>query len=181
MDTEMRLKRTKQDCLLWLKAFHNLQRASKLLKRFSEKINSRDHQIKEALFQAAVVSYAKPFIRTDMENRQASLSTKHLKLDKCFDSVIHEHLIDLRCKLIAHDDFTQIEPRYVWLSLQDLSNPEGLFAPFQAHLRNSCISYPQAGEDISRMRSHVSVARNGAMKVLDEKVVRTRKLLLGPV
>lgn len=86
--------------------------------------------------------------------------------------------MELRNKLIAHDDLTAIEPRYVWISLVDNSDPHGIFAPFQAYLRNSCLSYPQDWGDFDRMHTHIRAARDGAMAYLDQRVIETRKLIL---
>lgn len=178
VDAEKRLKRIKQDCLRWLKGFHNIQRSELFMSRFAEMANSQDHPSKEALFQAAIVNYAKPFTQTETNEGKSSLSIKPIKPDPSFDVSIHEHIMELRKKLIAHDDFTAIEPKYVWISLVDSSDPQGIFIPFQAYLRNSCISYPQDSGDFARMHTHIRAARDGAMRYLDQQVIETRRLML---
>lgn len=142
MDAEQELRRAKYDCLRWLKGFQNIQRSELFMKRFAEMANSPDHHTKEALFQAAIVSYAKPFTETETGQGRAILPVKPLKDDPSFEVDMHKHMMDLRHKLIAHDDFTAIEPKYAWVSLVDSSDPNGVLAPFQAYLRNSCISEP---------------------------------------
>ena len=178
MDAEKELRRAKHDCLRWLKGFHNIQRSELFMKRFAEKANSPDHHTKEALFQAAIVSYAKPFTKTETSQGKGILPTRLLKLDPSFEVDIHEHIMDLRNKLIAHDDLTAIEPKYTWALLADRSDPHEVFAPFRADLRNSCISYPQNKEDFGRMHTHMRAARDGAMRYLDQRVTETRVLML---
>lgn len=178
MEPEKRLKLAKHRCLRWLKGFHNLHRSEGFMKRFAEKANSQDHVTKEALFQAAVVSYAKPFTQTESGQGKGVLSLKPFKRDPAFDTAIHEHIMGLRNRLIAHDDLTEIEPKYAWLLLEDNSDPDGPFAPFRADLRNVCISYPQDMGDFGRMYAHVKAAAAGAMASLDSHVVETRGLLV---
>ena len=178
MDAEKELRQAKHDCLRWLKGFHNIQRSELFMKRFAEKANSPDHHTKEALFQAAIVTYAKPFTETETGQGKGKLSIKPLKGIPLFEADTHKHIMELRHKLIAHDDFTAIEPKYAWLSLMDNSDPHRPLAPFQAYLRNSCLSYPQDKEDFGRMHAHMRAARDGAMRCLDQKVVKTRELML---
>jgi len=178
MGAEKELRRAKHDCLRWLKGFHNIQRSALFMERFAKEGSSQDHHAKEALFHAAIVSYAKPFTQTETGERKGRLSIKPLKRDPSFEVDTHEHIMELRHKLIAHDDFTAIEPKYVWISLTGGSGFSSIFAPFQAYLRNSCISYPQDEKDFGRMRAHIGAACNGAMRYLDQRVTETRQLML---
>lgn len=178
MDAQKELRQAKHDCLRWLKGFHNIQRSELFMKRFAEKANSPDHHTKEALFQAAIVSYAKPFTETKTGQGKERLSIKPLKGNPSFVVDTHKHIMELRHKLIAHDDFTAIEPKYAWISLMGNSDPHGTLAPFQAYLRNNCISYPQDKEDFERMHVHIRAARDGAMRYLDQRVIETRELML---
>lgn len=107
MNAEQELRRAKYDCLRWLKGFHNIQRSELFMKRFAEMANSPDHHTKEALFQAAIVSYAKPFTETETGQGKAMLPIKSLKSNPFFDVGTHKHIMELRHKLIAHDDFTE--------------------------------------------------------------------------
>jgi len=178
MDAEEELKRAKHDCLLWVKGFHNIQRSTFFMEKFAEKETCRDQSIKEALFQAAIISYAKPFITTETTKGKVQLPTKPLQNTPLFEVNVHKHMVDLRHKLIAHDDLTAIEPKYAWVSLVDNSNPNGSIIPFQAHLNNSCISYPQERRDFDKMQAHVKAAYDGAFRYLDQRVTETRKLML---
>lgn len=124
------------------------------------------------------MSYAKPFTETETGQGKGKLSIKPLKDTPLFKVDAHKHIMELRHKLIAHDDFTAIKPKYAWISLMDNSDPHGMLAPFQAYLRNSCNSYPQDRGDFGRMHAHIRAARDGAMAHLDQRVTETRELML---
>jgi len=95
MDAEEELKRAKHDCLLWVKGFHNIQRSTFFMEKFAEKGTCRDQSIKEALFQAAIISYAKPFITTETTKGKVQLPTKPLQNTPLFEVNVHKHMVDL--------------------------------------------------------------------------------------
>ena len=178
MNAETILTQAKHDCLLWVKAFHNINRSESLMRRFAGEKDSQDHEVKEALFQAAVVNYAKPFVRTETSKGRKALGTKDFKHVSGFDIDMHGHILELRNKLIAHDDLTEVEPRFVWVMLEDSSVPDSSFAPFQACLRNRCISYPQNMGDFDKMHTHTRAVCVGVLSILDQKVARVRQSIL---
>jgi hypothetical protein len=71
---------------------------------------SDDKYMKDVLFRDAVISYAKPF----RDNRHSDGSRGLRISDKCIPKElreVHEEILALRDKLIAHTDMTILSPR----------------------------------------------------------------------
>ena len=177
MDALDELQKAKRDCLRWLKSLHNFHRAGHFVDRFCHIQDSDDH-IKEALFQVAVVSYAKPFTSAETSTGMTSQPIKPYRQMLGFDYSIHKHLMQLRHKLIAHDDYTEIEPKLTWVSISGALNSNNALIPIQANLRNSCISYPQDIDHSNQILTHIKASCEGTLQLLAAQVVETRRLIL---
>ena len=83
----------------------DLNEANQYLGQYNEKM---EHVLRRALFSAALVSYSRPFLRSDTgnENRaSAKLDGKFLVGLTNEHLALHKKIIDLRNKAVAHSDF----------------------------------------------------------------------------
>jgi hypothetical protein len=116
-----------------------------------------DNDLLSALFSSAVVSYAKPFLKSKMANASVFYPTKDLK-KKCdnFEVNVHEHLINIRNTVVAHDDFIDIDPRLLQVGV----TTNGLFIPTTMIMSNKCISFPSEIESLKVILNHVSATKD---------------------
>jgi hypothetical protein len=75
-------------------------------------------EVHSALFLSAVVTYARQFVSSkEKDGSLHAFATKLFKSSVGFELKLHKHLLELRHKLIAHDDATVIPP---WFYVYDL-------------------------------------------------------------
>jgi hypothetical protein len=100
-----------------------------------------DQELRASLHTAAVINYARPFTSNRTETGPRSrYRTNHLQGAQGYDGRLHDHLLDLRDKLIAHHDSEYLQARLlhevVNLSLRpkgaELSVPVGVSVIIQA-------------------------------------------------
>ena len=74
---------------------------------------------------SAVVTYARPFLKTKNKYGETSgeYPIRRLKDNARFDLKLHEHLLHVRNKLIAHDDGQQLPPTLHVLSIAVNQDP----------------------------------------------------------
>lgn len=115
--------------------------ATRLVENVGEEIDSTE-QLKGALFMSAVVTYARPFLRTKNKYGEASgaYPIRHLKDDGRFDVKLHEHLLHVRNKLIAHDDGEQLPPTFHVLSIHIDQEPSARRKAILATARSYSLS-----------------------------------------
>jgi hypothetical protein len=72
--------------------------------------NTKEKDLKDALFRDAVISYAKPFLNNLYSDGTKGLSINKSHIPNELDNIHHE-VLDLRNKLIAHTDMTLQKPK----------------------------------------------------------------------
>jgi hypothetical protein len=113
-------------------------------------------EMRGALFMAAVVTYVRPFVGSNTKDGQKSFyGTKYLKPDARFDLELHRHLIDLRNKLIAHDDEEVLSPEVHALNIK-AENGENKGEKIVAMRATSyAFSSASGGAFMAKVRSHL--------------------------
>lgn len=95
------------------KCIHNIHVALDAFKRLLVDWDAIDDIYKSALFSNAVLNYAKPFTETKVSRTQSGKKYKISKIKTNeFNNKIHEHLLSLRQKMIAHEDFSEVSPHF---------------------------------------------------------------------
>src|SRR5262245_21081097 len=137
------VEHARRDCHLGIKAFQNVRWSWKAFEALRErKPPSSADPVAAGLFHMGVIRYAKPFL--EMQSGQGALRyrERHLKRADGFSASMHAHLLKLRDKLIAHDDFTQIEPRMLTV----MSGPQaGSSRPRMVVIANLILERPKTG------------------------------------
>jgi hypothetical protein len=164
------------DAKLGIKAYQNLVGSLQGFDRFLSLIPTKDHILLSSVFCFAVVKYAKPFVDTDTSFGTTRYPLRHLKSDQNFDTTLHNHLIELRNTLVAHDDLESIEPRILsrCISVQ----PTGFSIPMSIDLSNKCLAYPIAPESTVKLRTHVAACVQGALNKVHLDLAKVRDAAL---
>src|SRR5262249_43067763 len=108
-----------ENTALWhLRAYDQINQAYRCLTKLSRDSDTLDKIVQSALFTSAVIHYARPF----GDNRGGSISFskyrfKDLKQARV-DRVFHDHLLDLRNKLVAHQDGTLLSAKIGQLMIE---------------------------------------------------------------
>ena len=125
-----------------------------------------------ALFHYAIIKYARPFKETDTSWGRVRYKTKELRSEHGFDEKIHNHLIDLRDQLIAHDSMKWIEPKLLDLAI----TPEGtnFRIPITIVASNKCLAYPSDKETVIKIREHVTACVRRAKLELEKSLAEMR-------
>jgi hypothetical protein len=94
-----------------LRAFDQVNQAYQCLVKLSQEGNTLDQVVKSALFTSAVIHYSRPFGQNrGGQTTSSRYRIKELQNDEV-DRVLHNHLLDLRDKLVAHQDGTVLPAR----------------------------------------------------------------------
>lgn len=164
------------DAKLGIKAYQNLVGSLNAFDRFASLISTSDHILLSSVFCYAVVKYSKPFVETQTPFGKTRYPIRHLKSEKGFDSLVHDHLLDLRNTLVAHDDLESIEPRILQFGLS--INPSGFYVPVSVAVSNKCLAYPIASESILKLKVHVEACGQGVLKKFNMDLAKIRDVTL---
>lgn len=164
------------ECKLGIKAYQNLVGSLKGFESLEKLMASGDHLLMSSAFCFAVVKYAKPFIETNASFGKTRYPVKHLKGLKGFDSKLHEHLLELRNTLIAHDDLESIEPRLLQLCLS--VNSSAFKVPVTIAVSNKCVAYPADAADVIQFKLHVESCVRGVLEKLNLDLAKVRESTL---
>jgi hypothetical protein len=146
--------------------------ATRLVENVGEEIDDTE-QLRGALFMTAVVTYARQFMKTKNKYGEASVyQTWHLKSDARFDVKIHDHLIYVRNKLIAHDDGRQLPPTFHVLSLGVDQDPSAGKKPLLATARSYSLSSATGPKFFISLQRHLEGCVEGARRALHEGILQ---------
>lgn len=165
----------RRNCQIGAKAAQNIRGSLTIFEKLCG-ADKFDHVIVGSLFCSGVIRYAKPFSQTKSADGDARYPSKLLSDAPGFSTEKHEQIILLRNTLIAHDDFTKIEPRLLFMSI----NPSGtdFSIPMSIAVANKCISHPSNDEDIQAIKKHVSAAFSAITNILWDDIAKLRALII---
>lgn len=164
------------DAKLGIKAYQNLTGSLQGFDRFLSVVQTKDHILLSSVFCFAVVKYAKPFVDTETPYGKTRYPTRHLKNEAGYEAELHQHLIELRNTLVAHDDVESIEPRIIQMCMS--MQPTGYSIPVSIGLSNKCLAYPIASESVMKLRKHVAACVQGALNKVYQDLARVRDAAL---
>lgn len=169
-------QRAIHDAKLSLKAFQNLAGAHQGFQKLLFLGQSNDLILLSSVFCFAVVKYGRPFVDTKTENGKTRFPIGVLKKTPGFVATIHEHLLELRNSLIAHDDLERIEPRILTLFLS-IGDP-AVRIPTSVVASNMCLAFPNTTSVIEGFRDHVAACVQGTQSKLNSDLARIRQAAL---
>lgn len=165
-----RYKQISEDCKFFAKAYQNVQGSSKAMARFAADLAVGDETVLAALFCHAVVRYAKPFVETQTATgRKRRLKARDLARREGFDRAMHEHLLELRHTLIAHDDLASINPRVFKATLEEKASGARVTAAVQ--VASKTLAYPDEIKSVERLARHIASCAEGLSSQLTELVL----------
>ncbi len=164
----------RRDCFISIKAFQNVRAALYSFERLCALVNSKDDILVSSFFYMGVIRYAKPFLRARSSSGFLIYPISQLKKRKDFSLNIHNHIIEIRNTLIAHDDFEQIEPRILSFGIK----PEGLdiTIPTSVTIANKCISHLADLGGALRIKEHISNVFRAIQDKLSSDIKRFREI-----
>jgi hypothetical protein len=86
------------------RALDSISGAKEKIGALAREWNDTSEEIKSALHTAGIIEYARPFTQNAETSGKRAYPTKHLRRSEAFDSRLHQHLLNLRNKLVAHSD-----------------------------------------------------------------------------
>lgn len=154
-------KQSCNDSKVGIKAYQNIVGSLNAFERLIALLPSKDHILLSSIFCFAVVKYAKPFIATKTPFGRTKYSTESLVNTSGFNVDIHNHLLELRHTLIAHDDLESIEPRILQFCIRPTDSKFTI--PISIALSNKCLAYPIDVASINKLRAHVASCAQGVI------------------
>jgi len=169
-----------RDCKVGIKAFQNIRASLEAFEQLVSLVDSENHVLLGGLFHSAVVTYAKPFLSTNFGSGLIKYPMRHLSKVNGFSNAMHDHLLHVRNTLVAHDDFEEIEPRVLMMtvnvSIEKGSGPWSV--PMSISVANKRISHPADLDGASKMRTHVRAVMQGVQQKLFNDIGTLRAVAL---
>lgn len=169
-------ERVVRDCRIGIKAFQNFNASMLGFGKLLDLKGEGDYVILPSVFYWAVIRYAKPFLDSEYEGSRFSYPKRALKNQTGFVASMHEHLLLVRNKLIAHDDFYEVLPKILTMCMN--LEEEGFLIPCSVSISNKIISFPSDSETVELMHNHVRACVEGAHEKLKIDLARLRNMML---
>jgi hypothetical protein len=165
-----------RDCKLGLKSYQNILASYKYLEYMCGLQDSKDFILLSSIFQTAIVRYAKPFLNNQTEFGKIKYPIKHLRDIPGFKQELHEHLLDLRNKFVAHDDYNEIDTRLLKFGFRYNNYP--VFIPTSIAISNKQISHPADIQTVLGLKEHIAAVLDGVGRKLNDDVGKLRKIII---
>lgn len=169
-------ERVLRDCRLGIKAFQNFNASVMGLDRMLKLEGEEDHVILPSLFYWSVIRYAKPFLTSDFDGSKFTYPSRQLKKVEGYSEGMHNHLILVRNKLVAHDDFHEVLPKILTFFMRH--EEEKFNIPCSITVSNKIVSFPRSSETLSSMCCHVQACLKGAHEKIIVDMGRLRSMML---
>jgi hypothetical protein len=170
--TEQKIKELEHLEVSWklgAKAWQNVNASVMGFDKMLQMGDSFDPIIFPSLFYWAVIRYVKPFLKSGTS--KSCYRLKRISSYPDFNKDIHQHLVNIRHTLIAHDDFTEIEPKLL------MFGPElekGFIAPQLIEISNKCVSSPKEIEMIEILKVHAEATAQAIFSELEKDLNKLR-------
>lgn len=169
-------QRACNSCQLAIKAYQNLVGSHAAFGRLVALLPAGDHLLLSSVFCFAVVKYAKPFIETETPFGKTKYPSRHLKKVEGFSTEVHEHLLELRNTLVAHDDLESIEPRILQFCMS--IGETGFAVPVSVAVSNKCLAFPIDQQVVLKLTSHVAVCTAAVLEKIQSHLAEIRETTL---
>jgi hypothetical protein len=156
-------KRKKLSLIETAKAVDSFSAAASSFQKLVELGTTENADVRSALHTAGVISYARPFSNNRSEGgSRTSFPKKDLKHHQNFDGNIHDQLMLLRDKLIAHSDADYADGRLFRKSLDLRSGPKQFKILAGATVLTLTVHMLEDMELARRYLAHVKAAAEAA-------------------
>lgn len=156
----------REDVVLKIHACEAFESSQKFIARLVEEWDSGlDIEVFESLFISTIVKYARPFLKEHTGTKKQTFPLKELKRNSTFNQNIHEELIFLRNKILAHKDGSEFQTRF---EIQEA--PNGVVVCVVAY---TCgILFINSRGRLRQILSHINTCREFAKSELDKSLGR---------
>jgi hypothetical protein len=113
-------ERLRRRCVDHFRALASVQAAHQYISKLIENEDSLDEIMSSALHSASVIAYARPFTSAKTNTGSVQYPVKQLKEEPGFDLELHEHLIKLRNRIVAHSDYSMLRSTMYLQAVGDL-------------------------------------------------------------
>lgn len=107
-DSVENCERLRRRCVDHFRALSSIQAAHQYALRLIEGWGNLDDMFSSALHSASVMAYARPFTSAKTKGGTVQYPLKKLKKAPGFDSDLHDHLMEMRDKIVAHSDYSML-------------------------------------------------------------------------
>lgn len=152
------------------RAIDSFASASRALSKFSRYNEFLDDDLKSSLFSSAVVNYARPFTpnrNTDVYKH--TLPKKSVASEHGYSGVMHQHIMDLRNKIIAHHDSDYVGASIVYHYLRLKSDISDKHIVRGGSAITQSVNFPSSTEICLGLQSHIKAVLEAAGKSLKSK------------
>ncbi|MFG1523862.1 hypothetical protein ABMA67_02515 [Halobacteriovorax sp. RZ-3] len=156
------------------------------IQKSKENINSVIKYSKEidptalgAIFHSCIINYARPFTNNKTENGNTyKFSLKSINKSKSLDTDLHNFILLLRKKVIAHSDIELVDSKVIYQTMQQ-SKVEQI--PLRANERQVLIGVcgnsellllPRSTKLLIRMKSHIEMLFERSMEFLSDELLK---------
>jgi len=122
-DSSEWFKLARRRCVDHLRALVSINSAQQYAAKVIDCWTGNDFVVLSALHTACVAAYCRPFTSQKTKDGQRLYPDKLLKNTQGFDKELHEHLIILRKKMIAHSDYDILRSTMYMMSMPDNKTP----------------------------------------------------------
>lgn len=161
-------------CKLGMKTLHNLLAAANGFHLLLQHHEDQVAIIPASIFHWSVIRYAKPFLEHKIEGKSMRYKKGRISQADGFIESIHQHLINIRHTLIAHDDFNAVSPRFLVQGIEI----EGAIFPANIRFSNKSISRPSDRETIQAFKDHTSAACTAVHRKMKEDAAELRNCII---
>ena len=146
-----------------------------IAKEYSGSVNQLSAMAKSAFSKAIIVDYSTPFMTNEFENgKSIQVSTKYLTKSPAFNKDIHESLLELRHKLVAHAGYENpglsVTATEVVNDRKNSNTHDSVIIPAQFFLQNTSMLFLDSHEIIEKVTNHIEICKSLTMKKANELI-----------
>lgn len=116
-------ERMRRRCVDHYRALASIELAHKYAFKLHDGWDYLDDELQSSLHVSSVVAYTRPFTSAKTAAGKVQYPVRDLKREPGFDSELHEHLLKIRDRLIAHSDYGLLRST---MYMQSVGNPPSL-------------------------------------------------------
>lgn len=160
-------------CILGMKAFHSVLTSQGILTKLRAHIGGNDDLLKTSYFTTFIIRYSRPFTQSTYRGSKQLFKASKLKNEPGFSSELHSAIIEMRNKLLAHDDIDSIEPRVLMTCIS--FGADGPDIPMEIITTNKILSYLSNEQKLQDISNHVGATANALRTHLAHDIKKLRE------
>lgn len=132
-----------------------------------------------AIFHSCIINYARPFTQNKIQNgKKYVFSFKAINSSKELDKELHDQILLLRNKVIAHSDIELVDSKIIYQNMVQTIVSQIPFKPIEADaLVGICgnaelLLLPSSTKLLTRIQSHIKKVFNKSMDFLSDELLK---------